>query len=88
LNSSNLEVTHSSVYADTLKEKLSAVSSDLDAELNRLTIALPKPLPSQSKAQLKLAFRGPLTGNLTGYFKSTWDDKGVKRNYALTQFQV
>ncbi|RXW20987.1 hypothetical protein EST38_g4846 [Candolleomyces aberdarensis] len=45
------------------------------------------PLPAGSKGDIKIHFSGELTGSMTGYYKSSWEDEGKSRSYALTQFE-
>ena len=41
-----------------------------------------------SKVQLKIDFDADLTGNMMGYYYSTWEKDGKKQYYTLTQFEV
>lgn len=60
----------------------------LDIVSERVTYQFPQALPGGSKAELRIGFSGELTGSMTGYYKSSWEDEGKKKFYALTQFEV
>lgn len=59
-----------------------------DKTSERVAYILNTTLPAGSKASLKLAFKGQLTGSMMGYYKSAYEKDGETRYYALTQFQV
>jgi len=54
----------------------------------RVVYHLTNALPTGSKAQLKIAYGGKLTGSMMGYYKSAWENEGKTKHYALTQFEV
>jgi len=59
-----------------------------DKVQERTTYELNDTLPAGSKAELKIAFEGELTGSMTGYYKASWEHEGKTKYYALTQFEV
>jgi len=79
------EVTLSSTALKTSEDF--KASAALDEKMERATIEIPASLPAGSKAQLKVSFEGKLTSNMTGYYKSAWENNGSKEFYALTQFE-
>lgn len=48
----------------------------------------PTSFPAGSKAQLRINFRAALTGDMMGYYYSSWKNEGKTKYYALTQFEV
>jgi len=79
---------YSSLTSNALAgEQVLAVSS-FDKTQERTTFQLPRNLPTGSKAELKIAFSGEITGNMMGYYKSSWEHEGKTKHYALTQFEV
>lgn len=77
-----------SVKADLLKEEQAPASQSFDAEAERTTLQFSSSLPAGSKAQLKVTYDAQLTGNMMGYYYSTWEKDGKKQYYTLTQFEV
>lgn len=88
LNASRLELGAASIYSDALKTYQVQSSQVYDTVSERATFHFANALPAGSKAQLKVVFAGPLTGGMTGYYKSAWEDEGKTKHYALTQFEV
>ncbi|KDQ59543.1 hypothetical protein JAAARDRAFT_33120 [Jaapia argillacea MUCL 33604] len=86
-NSSELTLGHASLISDAFKVEQSGLSVLVDKDTERATVQSPTPLPAGSKVQLRVGFEGKLTGSMMGYYKSTWEDQGRKKNYALTQFE-
>lgn len=87
--SCSLIVYHvSSVTSDVLGVEQAPAEGTLDKTSERVAYNLNKTLPAGSKASLKLAFKGQLTGSMMGYYKSAYEEDGKTRYYALTQFQV
>jgi hypothetical protein len=88
-NSSDLTLSRPSIHSETL-----AFSVDVDSSITfnekrgRATVKLAKTLPAGSKARFKIAYKGDLLSNMTGYYKSVWDHDGKKDYYSLTQFEV
>src|SRR5258708_1981403 len=78
-NSSGITISHPSVYSEAL-----ASSVDIDPSVtfnekrSRATVKLAKALPAGSKAKFKIAYKGKLLSNMTGYYKSVWDHDGKK----------
>jgi hypothetical protein len=77
-----------SIYSDALKTEQVQSGESLDIVSERITYQFPNALPGGSKAELKIGFSGELTGSMMGYYKSSWEDEGKKKHYALTQFEV
>ena len=65
----------------------SATSRQFDETNERGIFSFPKALPVGSKARLSLSFKGPLTNDMLGYYRSTGGKDG-ELTYTLTQFEV
>ncbi|KAF8969647.1 hypothetical protein BDZ97DRAFT_211457 [Flammula alnicola] len=87
LNTSELDLGKASIYSDALKAEQVATFSSFDKAQERTTYQLNDVLPAGSKAELKITFSGKLTGNMLGYYKSSWEHEGKTKNYGLTQFE-
>jgi aminopeptidase 2 len=87
LNTSDLELGKATLYSDSLKEEQDATFVSFDKTQERTTYQLSNKLPAGSKAELKIAFTGKLTGNMMGYYRSSWEQDGKTKYYALTQFE-
>lgn len=88
LNTAELELGTASVYSDALQKEQFQSDQSFDATQERAVFHFPTPLPAGSKAQFQISFSGPLTGSMTGYYKSSWEEEGKLKYYALTQFEV
>ncbi|KAF9466381.1 leucyl aminopeptidase [Collybia nuda] len=87
LNASTLQLGKASIYSDALKTEQVQSSESLDTVSERVTYHFPQTLPGGTRAELRIGFSGELTGSMTGYYKSSWEDEGKKKFYALTQFE-
>ncbi|KAH9483761.1 Aminopeptidase 2, mitochondrial [Psilocybe cubensis] len=88
LNATDLDLGKASLYSDALKtEQVTSVTA-IDKTQERVTYQLTDKLPAGSKAELKIAFAGKLTGAMMGYYKSSWENEGKTEYYALTQFEA
>lgn len=77
-----------SLFSDALKTELVPTDQALDKTSERVAYSLSDTLPAGSKASLKVSFKGELTGSMMGYYKSTYEEDGKSKYYALTQFEV
>ena len=77
-----------SIYSEALKIQQAPSTLTFDKEQERVVVHFAKPLPASSKARLQVSFRGKLTSSMQGYYKSSWEHEGKKKDYALTQFEV
>ncbi|KLO18576.1 hypothetical protein SCHPADRAFT_114733 [Schizopora paradoxa] len=68
------------------EHSLSSVLFDKDNE--RVKVGLPFELRKGSTAVFHIKFRGPLTGSLAGYYRSSWKNDGKEEYYSLTQFEA
>jgi len=71
-----------------LKAEQVITATAFDDVQERTTYQLTDVLPAGSKAELKIIFEGELTGNMSGYYKASWEYEGQTKYYALTQFEV
>jgi aminopeptidase 2 len=88
LNMAELELGTASIHSDILKTEQTQTGRVSDATAQRVALSFRTPLPSGSKAQLKIGFKGMLTGSMMGYYKSSWEHEGKTKHYTLTQFEV
>ncbi|KAJ7134962.1 leucyl aminopeptidase [Mycena crocata] len=87
LNSNDLELGNASIYSDASQSEQLQSGQTVNKDLQRVTFTFPSALPAGSKAQLKVAFSGPLRASMTGYYMSAWEQDGQTKHYALTQFE-
>jgi aminopeptidase 2 len=88
-NTSGLELGTSTIQSDSLVNGPIHAHIVIDEKKERGTVNLHSTLPAGSSAVLELGFKGVLSDDLMGYYKSSWkDDDGVTQNYTLTQFEV
>lgn len=87
-NSADLQLGNASIHSDALQMDQVDSSRKYDPVQERTALHFAKPLPAGSKANLKITFDGKLTGNMMGYYKSSYDVDGKKKFYTLTQFEV
>ncbi|KAJ7694164.1 leucyl aminopeptidase [Mycena rosella] len=83
-----LELGTASIHSDVLQSEHLQSGQIIDKEMQRVTFTFPSALPAGSKAQLKVAFNSPLRASMTGYYRSSWEEDGHKKHYALTQFEA
>ncbi|KAI0713398.1 peptidase family M1-domain-containing protein [Earliella scabrosa] len=89
LNTASLElgdVSLQSGTSDGAAEVQNATAREFDETNERGTFSFAKALPAGSKARLSVAFKGELTGDMLGYYRSTGGPDG-KIKYTLTQFE-
>jgi hypothetical protein len=60
----------------------------LDNASERVAYSVNETLPAGSKVSLKVSFKGKLTGSMMGYYRSTYEEEGKTKYYALTQFEA
>ncbi|KAF7777794.1 hypothetical protein Agabi119p4_3866 [Agaricus bisporus var. burnettii] len=87
LNTSGLDLGQATLYSDSLKKELAPSEQTLDTASERVAYSVNDTLPAGSKAFLKVSFKGELTGSMMGYYKSTYEEDGKPKYYALTQFE-
>ncbi|OJT04088.1 Aminopeptidase 2, mitochondrial [Trametes pubescens] len=87
LNTANLDLGEASLKTGGALETVLDVSKrELDTENERVLYSLAKPLSAGASARLSVAFKGELTGDMLGYYRSTGGKDGELR-YTLTQFE-
>ena len=87
LNTANLDLGDITLQSSVLQDVQSATSRQFDEANERGIFSFPSALPADSKARLSLSFKGPLTGDMMGYYRSTGGKDG-ELTYTLTQFEV
>ncbi|KAI5119980.1 hypothetical protein M0805_004425 [Coniferiporia weirii] len=86
-HSSGLNLKDVTIHSDAFKDGQNPISQSTDKEKERVTLLFPTSFPAKSKVQLKASFDADLTGNMMGYYYSSWVKDGKKQYYALTQFE-
>jgi aminopeptidase 2 len=87
-HTANLNLGNASLHVGDLKTEQVDSSREFDTKAERATLHFATPLPAGSKAQLRIAFDGPLTDALMGYYRSSYKVAGKEKYYSLTQFEV
>ena len=87
LHTASLELGNASLQSDTLQSVQEEHTREFDDKNERGIFFFSKALPVGSKARLSIPFKGDLTGNMLGYYRSTGDKDGEFK-YTLTQFEV
>ena len=87
-NSSGLNLSSISISSDGFKTSQAPASQSFEEKSERTILDFPSSFAKSSKLQLKIAFDADLTGNMMGYYYSTWEKDGKKQYYTLTQFEV
>jgi len=71
-NAAELELGQVSLHSEALKtEQIQVADTTVDKDQDRVSISVATPLPANTKAQLRVNFKGPLTGGMTGKSSST-----------------
>ncbi|KAJ7063121.1 leucyl aminopeptidase [Mycena amicta] len=86
LNSTELTLGDATISIDS-KAEFQQTAQTVDTDLQRVQFTFPNSLLAGSKANLKIPFTGTLRNSMTGYYLSTWEDRGETKQYALTQFE-
>jgi aminopeptidase 2 len=71
-----------------LKKSEAEIEQTYDEKETRATFKFPTVFPAGSKAELQISYSGELKDNMVGYYRSSWEDEGKTKYYALTQFEV
>jgi aminopeptidase 2 len=83
-----LTSNNSTLYSSSLQKDLSVVEKNFDKSNQRTLLTFEAPLPENSDVELSVKFKGELGNSMTGYYRSSWEDEGITKYYALTQFEV
>ncbi|RKP39469.1 peptidase family M1-domain-containing protein [Dimargaris cristalligena] len=90
LNAEDLKITAAYILQDVAKteQKLASNSIAYQADTQSASIAFAQGLPANSTITLVLHFTGVLNDLMAGFYRSSYtNDKGEKRNLAVTQFE-
>jgi len=87
-HTSKLDIGAASLYSDALGEEQADQTRAMDQNLERATLHFAKAIPADSKAQLRVAFSSKLSSSMMGYYRSSWEHEGERKNYSMTQFEV
>ncbi|KAJ7187123.1 leucyl aminopeptidase [Mycena filopes] len=86
--SDTLKLGDATVHCASLGDnKVQSAQISIQPSLGRFTLNFLNSLPAGSKAQVRIYYSAPLSGSMTGYYKSEWKTKERTEYYALTQFQ-
>ncbi|TBU29067.1 peptidase family M1-domain-containing protein [Dichomitus squalens] len=86
LNTANLQLGEASLHSDVLQSVQNEHTREFDEKHERGTFYFSKALPAKSQARLSIPFKGELTGDMMGYYRSTGGKNGEFK-YTLTQFE-
>ncbi|KAI0373350.1 leucyl aminopeptidase [Pilatotrama ljubarskyi] len=86
LNTANLDLGDVSLQSAALEGVQTASAREFDTANERGIFSFAKALPADSKARLSVTFKGELTGDMLGYYRSTGGKDGELK-YTLTQFE-
>lgn len=87
LNTAKLDLGEVTLRSESLQDVQTASSRDFDTENERGIFSFAKPLPANAKARLSVSYKGELTGDMLGYYRSSGGKDGELK-YTLTQFEV
>ncbi|KIM80851.1 hypothetical protein PILCRDRAFT_9278 [Piloderma croceum F 1598] len=87
-NVADLELSNISLYSEALGIQQVPAALTFDKEQERAVVHFANSLPATSKARLQVGFQGKLTSSMQGYYKSSWENEGKTKDYALTQFEA
>ncbi|CDO74865.1 hypothetical protein BN946_scf185004.g15 [Trametes cinnabarina] len=86
LNTANLELGDVSLKSDALQDVQTTSSREFDTANERGIFSFAKALPQDAKGRLSVTFKGELTGDMLGYYRSSGGKDGELK-YTLTQFE-
>ncbi|KAI9056855.1 leucyl aminopeptidase [Trametes sanguinea] len=86
LNTANLELGDVSLKSEALQDVQTASEREFDTANERGVFSFAKPLPQNAKGRLSVTFKGELTGDMLGYYRSSGGKDGELK-YTLTQFE-
>ncbi len=87
LHTASLELGNASLQSDALQSVQDEHTREFDDKNERGIFFFSKVLPAGSTARFSIPFKGDLTGNMLGYYRSTGGKDGEFK-YTLTQFEV
>ena len=87
LHTASLELGSASLQSDALQSVQDAQTREFDEKNERGIFSFNTALPAGSKARFSIPFKGALTGDMLGYYRSTGGKDGELK-YTLTQFEV
>ncbi|KAK1218706.1 Aminopeptidase 2 mitochondrial [Marasmius sp. AFHP31] len=88
LNSNGLKLGKASATSDASKGSLVVETKQtFDDQEKRVAFQFPIEFKAGTKAQIQVGFSGELGDSMVGYYRSSWEQDGQKKYYALTQFE-
>lgn len=87
-HSTGLNLSDAIVSSDGFKTSQAPASQSFEEKSERAILDFSSPFAKGTKLQLKVKFDADLTGNMMGYYYSSWEKDGQKQYYTLTQFEV
>jgi aminopeptidase 2 len=82
-----LKVVYQSKSSNSSSQPEVIKSIERDEKFERCTVTVGQKLPAGSEAKLGIVYKGVLEGSMMGYYRSTYEFKGKKGFYGLTQFE-
>ncbi|KAI1788458.1 peptidase family M1-domain-containing protein [Ganoderma leucocontextum] len=86
LHTASLELGNASLQSDALQSIQDEHTREFDEKNERGVFFFSKALPAGSKARFSIPFKGDLTGDMLGYYRSIGGKDGEFK-YTLTQFE-
>ncbi|KAJ3763765.1 leucyl aminopeptidase [Lentinula raphanica] len=88
MNSSKLKLGKATVYPDGSQSDPLTSDPSFDEKDKRVSFSFPTAFPADTKAKISVGFAGELTGSMTGYYRSSFEEEGKTKYYSLTQFEA
>ncbi|ORY04712.1 aminopeptidase [Basidiobolus meristosporus CBS 931.73] len=91
LHAKEIKVHSAYLNSEVSKTEQNNVSTDIsyDEKLETVTLTFPQEVPAGSQALLSLKFSGILNDKMSGFYRSSYNDKdGNKKYMAVTQFEA
>ncbi|KAJ3908537.1 leucyl aminopeptidase [Lentinula edodes] len=88
MNSSKLKLGQATVHSTGSQSDQLSSEPSFDEKEKRVSFSFPTVLPAGTQAKITIGFSGELTGSMTGYYRSSFEEEGKTKYYSLTQFEA
>ncbi|KAE9406413.1 hypothetical protein BT96DRAFT_963515 [Gymnopus androsaceus JB14] len=88
MNCTKLKLGQATVQSTAFKSEQLSSESSFDEKAKQVSFIFPTAFPAGSQAKLTIPFSAPLTGSMTGYYRSSFEEDGKTKYYTLTQFEA
>ncbi|KAE9406410.1 hypothetical protein BT96DRAFT_875684 [Gymnopus androsaceus JB14] len=88
MNCTRLKLGQATVQSTAFKSEQLSSESSFDEKTKQVSFIFPTAFPAGSQAKLTIPFSAPLTGSMTGYYRSSFEEDGKTKYYTLTQFEA